>query len=69
MEVAPAGPPPRRPNAAKALQQARMHLGGLLKLADQDPATLCETEGDREKWTAAGALVTAVLAVAPPAAG
>lgn len=68
LEIAAAGPPPPRANTAKALQQARMHLGGLLRLATEPPAALCETLADRDKWTQARDLAVAVLAAAAPAA-
>lgn len=50
----PAGPPPHRVTVPFEIRQASMHLGGLLKLAENPAAVLDEREDQREatigKW-------------------
>lgn len=65
-ELKPAGPPPHRPNLLNpAARQARMHLGGLIKLRE-DPVALVDLthrEEELARWTELSHLITAVFNV------
>lgn len=67
-ELAPAGPPPRRVIVSSEVRQARAHLGGLLKYADNplillDVVTPEATQAARERWTQLRALADSLLAL------